>query len=147
MTRESSEAWEPAAGDQIGGYTLAESLGRGGMATVWAARQQSLERPVAIKILHRHLADDAELRRRFQREAEALALGEGKQREKWRCLSLIKREIQSNEGIVSAGDFNCRNRKYGILYLDDLFTNPTVALGGIREGTMLCPPCSNDHGK
>jgi len=59
-------------GVMIGDYELLRELGRGGMSTVWAARQARLDRPVAVKVLHPHLALDADLRRRFLREAEAL---------------------------------------------------------------------------
>jgi len=69
---EERAAWQPAAGMRIGGCVLESELGRGGMSAVWAARQESLNRPVAIKLLHAHLAADTELRRRFLREAEAL---------------------------------------------------------------------------
>lgn len=61
-----------APGQRLGSYVLGERLGEGGMGTVWTAQQESLRRPVAIKILHAHLSTDQELRRRFLREAEAL---------------------------------------------------------------------------
>ncbi len=65
--------WQPQSGDFLaGGYSLVKELGRGGMATVWQARQERLSRDVAVKILHAHLSGDAELRRRFLREAEAM---------------------------------------------------------------------------
>jgi eukaryotic-like serine/threonine-protein kinase len=51
------------------GYTIERELGRGGMATVWAGRHEPLDRPVALKVLAAHLADDEEFRRRFLREA------------------------------------------------------------------------------
>jgi serine/threonine protein kinase len=43
------------------------------MATVWRARDEVLARPVAIKILHEHLAEDEEFLERFRREALAAA--------------------------------------------------------------------------
>jgi serine/threonine protein kinase len=48
-------------------------LGRGGMAVVYLARDDELDRPVAIKVLAGHLADDPVFRDRFVREARLAA--------------------------------------------------------------------------
>ena len=59
---------------RFGGYELVKVLGRGGMGVVYEARQLGLNRPVALKLIRAGaLADDDELRR-FQNEAEAVAL-------------------------------------------------------------------------
>jgi serine/threonine-protein kinase len=52
-------------------YRVLRRLGSGGMANVYYAEHQLLERPLVIKVLHAHLARDAEMRERFRREAEA----------------------------------------------------------------------------
>jgi serine/threonine protein kinase len=50
-------------------FRIEEVLGSGGMGTVYRARQPSLDRDVAIKILHAELAANPDAVRRFQREA------------------------------------------------------------------------------
>jgi serine/threonine-protein kinase len=64
----------PAVGDRIAGrYVLQQVLARGGMASVWLATDNVLERDVAVKILHPHLAEDAAFVARFREEAIAVA--------------------------------------------------------------------------
>jgi len=54
----------------INGFEILEPLGRGGFATVYRATQLSLNRPVAVKVLHERLWGD--VRRRFEREVGAI---------------------------------------------------------------------------
>jgi serine/threonine protein kinase len=54
-------------------YRLEELLGRGGMASVWLASDEVLERPVAIKVLADTIASDREFLARFRREAQVAA--------------------------------------------------------------------------
>ncbi len=56
-----------------GRYRLESRLGFGGMSTVHLAQDLRLERPVAVKLLAEHLADDPAFVSRFQREAQAAA--------------------------------------------------------------------------
>jgi len=58
---------------KLEGFELLERVGEGGMATVWKARQLSLDRIVAIKILQTKLARDPGDVQRFQAEAQAAA--------------------------------------------------------------------------
>jgi serine/threonine-protein kinase len=60
-------------GQKIGKYTLAEKLGRGGMAEVYKAYQENLDRYVAIKLMHTFLASEEDFLHRFKREARAMA--------------------------------------------------------------------------
>ncbi len=59
--------------EQLTGFDILSKLGEGGMASVWKARQVSLDRIVAIKVLSSKLAGDAEDIARFQTEARAAA--------------------------------------------------------------------------
>ncbi len=60
-------------GKTLGKYRILARLGRGGMAEVYKAYQPSLDRYVAIKVLHSHLAEDEDFVGRFEREASAVA--------------------------------------------------------------------------
>jgi Protein kinase domain len=62
-----------AAGSRIAGYRLEKAIGQGGMAVVFRARDEQLDRTVALKILAPALAGDAEFRRRFASESRAAA--------------------------------------------------------------------------
>ena len=55
-------------------YEILERIGTGGMAVVYKARCHRLNRLVAIKILKEELAQDAEFRRRFHDESQAVAM-------------------------------------------------------------------------
>src|SRR5919108_1811467 len=56
-----------------GRYRVEDVLGRGGMASVYRARDEELGRPVAVKVLAEHLADTPGFRDRFLREARLAA--------------------------------------------------------------------------
>lgn len=58
---------------EIGGFELIGKIGQGGMGTVFKARQKSLDRIVALKVLPPSVAKDAKFIERFQREARACA--------------------------------------------------------------------------
>jgi eukaryotic-like serine/threonine-protein kinase len=63
-----------ALGTVIGGrYRLEAEIGRGGMSTVYRAFDTVLERTVAIKLMHREIAADADQLERFRREARSVA--------------------------------------------------------------------------
>ena len=62
-------------GTLLGGrYRVGRMLGEGGMGAVYEGVQEDLARRVALKVLHPHLANDAELRGRFRREAQVVAM-------------------------------------------------------------------------
>ncbi len=67
----------PGADDELGRlfpqFEVLELIGRGGMGSVYRARQRSLDREVAIKVLPSQLVDEPGFADRFAREAQALA--------------------------------------------------------------------------
>ncbi len=56
-----------------GRYQIRSRIARGGMATVYLATDLRLERRVAIKVMHGHLADDSKFKERFIQEARSAA--------------------------------------------------------------------------
>ncbi|MCI0703152.1 MAG: serine/threonine protein kinase, partial [Planctomycetia bacterium] len=58
---------------EVRGYEIERELGRGGMGTVYLARQLSLDRPVALKVMSKRWANDPVFVARFTREAYAAA--------------------------------------------------------------------------
>ncbi|MGM7647555.1 serine/threonine-protein kinase [Nocardia sp. JW2] len=60
-------------GTVFAGYTIDRQLGRGGMGSVYLARHPRLPRWTALKLLNQELFSDAEIRARFEREADLVA--------------------------------------------------------------------------
>jgi serine/threonine protein kinase len=60
-------------GARLGPYDVTAQIGAGGMGEVYRARDARLGRDVAIKVLPESLANDADRRKRFEREAMAVA--------------------------------------------------------------------------
>lgn len=54
-------------------YQVKHRLARGGMASVYIAHDTRLDRPVAMKVMHQHLAEDPQFLQRFTREARSAA--------------------------------------------------------------------------
>ncbi len=73
MMRSGKALSKPVATRKLGKYVIIERLGRGGMAEVYRAYHENLDRYVAIKALHAFLADDPEFKTRFEREAQNVA--------------------------------------------------------------------------
>ena len=63
----------PAREQRIGHYELVRKIGSGGIAEIFLARQPSLDRLVAVKVLSARLTSDPDILRRFDREALTIA--------------------------------------------------------------------------
>src|SRR5689334_21592042 len=105
-----------SAGDKLGHYEITSLLGQGGMGEVYRARDATLKREVALKVLPAVFLQDGDRAGRFQREAEVLA-------------SLEHPNIGHIYGIVDAGD----SRALALALIE----GPTLA-DGIAAGVM--PP-------
>jgi len=66
-----SEESAALVGQQFGHYQIVREIGRGGMGVVYLAQDDSLGRPVALKLLPKHLTSDPNRLQRFEREARA----------------------------------------------------------------------------
>ena len=61
------------AGNRLGPYEIVSRIGAGGMGEVFRARDTRLDRTVAIKVLPREFAENAQLKLRFEREAKSIS--------------------------------------------------------------------------
>lgn len=80
---------------RIANFEINELIGSGGMANIYRAMQLSLERPVALKVLHRHLTMNENFIVRFEKEAKRAAM-------------------LHHENIVSIIDYGCQDGEYFI---------------------------------
>lgn len=76
MIRSNEQRWDVplTAGSRLGPYTIVARLGAGGMGEVYRARDERLQRDVAVKVLHRDATDDPDRQRRFASEARSASV-------------------------------------------------------------------------
>lgn len=65
--------YDPLVGTQLGAYRIHSLLGEGGMARVYKAAHERLQREVAIKVIRPEASGDADFQRRFEQEAQLVA--------------------------------------------------------------------------
>ena len=101
----------------VPGYTVIREVGHGGMATVYLATQESLQRRVALKVMNPELACDSDFRARFLREAQVIAR-------------------LSHPGIVTVHDFGSRGDVYflSMEFLSDGTLKERIASGLTPDG-------------
>ena len=101
-----------------------ELIGPGGMGTVYKATHRELDRPVAVKVLHTHLQDDAAFAERFVREARTLAR-------------------LDHPNIVRVYDFGHREGLYYLVmeFVDGATLRQAIAAGGMapKDALALVP--------
>ena len=73
--REGKDGTPPVEGRRVGRYELIRQIGRGGMAIVYLARQETLDREVALKELASFQASDPQMVQRFLRESQLAGTG------------------------------------------------------------------------
>jgi tRNA A-37 threonylcarbamoyl transferase component Bud32 len=102
-----------------------ELIGQGGMGAVYKARHQKLDRPVAVKVLHSTLSDNASFAERFAREARTLAK-------------------LDHPNVVSVYDFGHRDGLYYLIMelVDGVNLRQTIEAGGVdpQEALAMVPP-------
>jgi serine/threonine protein kinase len=65
---------DPLVGTRLGDrYEIVSVIGRGGMGVVYKARQEQMDKLMAIKMLHSHMVSDSEAVKRFYREAKTVS--------------------------------------------------------------------------
>ena len=73
LDREIRRGMVAQSGDAVGPYEIIEQIGAGGMATVYKAYHEKLDRYVALKLMHTAFSRDASFLARFEREAKIVA--------------------------------------------------------------------------
>jgi tRNA A-37 threonylcarbamoyl transferase component Bud32/tetratricopeptide (TPR) repeat protein len=116
---------------------ILECLGRGGMGVVYKARQKSLNRLVALKLLAPERADDPQFAARFEKEAQALA-------------------VLTHPNIVAVHDFGRAGGFYFLLmeFVDGVNLRQLLQKRRLspKEALSIVPPvcealqCAHDHG-
>jgi serine/threonine protein kinase len=109
---------------EIPGYKILRQLGRGGMATVYLATQESVQRDVALKVMSPTLLADPDFAERFLREARIAA-------------KLHHHHVVAIHDVSRCGDYNYIAMEYvggdPLLAMDGTPRIPTFALKVVRE--------------
>ncbi|WP_323137878.1 serine/threonine-protein kinase [Nocardia sp. alder85J] len=149
-----------SSGDVFAGFTIERLLGQGGMGSVYLARHPRLPRLTALKLLNPELFADAEIRARFEREADLAAQldhpnivavydrgAEGDQL--WMCMQYVdgvdaasvhphtlppERAVQIIEGVAAALDYA---HSRGVLHRDVKPANIMLARSGAGKGERV----------
>ena len=123
-----------ASGTRLGPYEVVSKIGAGGMGEVWRAVDTRLERSVAIKVLPREFAGNAQLRTRFEREARTIS-------------QLTHPNICTlhDVGHVDGTDFLVMELLEGETLADRLARGPLPLAQVIRVGTEIAEALERAH--
>ena len=123
-----------ASGTRLGPYQVVSKIGAGGMGEVWRAVDTRLERSVAIKVLPKEFAGNAQLRTRFEREARTIS-------------QLTHPNICTlhDVGHVDGTDFLVMELLEGETLADRLARGPLPLSEVIRVGTQIAEALERAH--
>src|SRR6201993_1629379 len=107
-------------GQTLGHYRILEQIGAGGMGVVYRAHDEQLDRDVAIKVLPAGTLADEAARKRFRKEALALAK-------------------LNHPNIATIFEFNCQNGKDYLVteYISGLTLDQKLAAGALSEKEVI----------
>jgi len=125
-------------GRELGDYQILRRLGRGGMADVYLARQVSLDRNVALKILKPELAKDESYIQRFRQEAQAAA--------RLRQANIVQiHEVGEREGYHYISQEYVQGRNLNQYLSRHGAVEPVMAINVLRQCALALQESSN-HG-
>ncbi len=142
-TVRSTPTGAPRVGEVIGRYTIIEALDKGGMGTVYFARDNQLGTAVAIKILDADHAMNEDYRRRFLREAQIAA--------RLRHGNIVRvLEVHIEEWDVTQGDGRCylvMDRVAGESLQSRLERGPLTVREAVTIAKQICDALAYAHGQ
>src|SRR5713101_1419417 len=108
-----------SVGDKLGHYEVVALLGAGGMGEVYRARDTTLKRDVALKILPAAFVRDPERMARFQREAEVLDFG----------LAKVLEDEPTTSSLANSPTLTLGHTRAGMILGTAAYMSPEQAVG------------------
>ena len=130
----------PEPGELLGPYRIVRRLGFGGMGVVFEALDGTLNRPVALKVISSHYADDATNRSRFVHEAQAQASVRSPHVVTVYAHGEIEGRLYIATELVDAGDLGRLVQEHGVPPLAtalDIIAQVASGLGDAHEAGLV----------